>query len=282
MKQLTCEMCGSADLVKQDGLFVCQNCGCKYSVEEAKKMMVEGTVEVTGTVAIDQGPELEKYLQLATNAERIKNWDSVDEYAEKALLVSPEEPLAWFYKAEAAVDKVSKDDPTESLKTQVNAVNAIRNAIDYYEKKLSSQKPFTTREAVTLLQLRKLPKDLTYSSWEKCLEVYVQMDYAHRQPSIDALKADVNQGKALIKQACMLIDKHHEKINEAYKEEFKNNPEVYEQIDEGFKKVLNGEEKCDYLNVIATMYGDCIQLICSKLGNGAPRSSFYRFKCQRL
>ena len=24
MKQLTCEMCGSTDLVKQDGIFVCQ------------------------------------------------------------------------------------------------------------------------------------------------------------------------------------------------------------------------------------------------------------------
>ena len=50
MKQLTCEMCGSTDLVKQDGVFVCQTCGCKYSIEEARKMMVEGTVEVTGTV----------------------------------------------------------------------------------------------------------------------------------------------------------------------------------------------------------------------------------------
>ena len=44
MKQLTCEMCGSTDLMKQDGVFVCQSCGTKYSVEEAKKMMVEGTV----------------------------------------------------------------------------------------------------------------------------------------------------------------------------------------------------------------------------------------------
>ena len=41
MKQLTCEMCGSTDLMKQDGVFVCQSCGTKYSVEEAKKMMVD-------------------------------------------------------------------------------------------------------------------------------------------------------------------------------------------------------------------------------------------------
>ena len=41
MKQLTCEMCGSTDLIKQDGVFVCQSCGCKYSVEEAKKIFSE-------------------------------------------------------------------------------------------------------------------------------------------------------------------------------------------------------------------------------------------------
>lgn len=34
MKQLTCEMCGGTDLMKQDGAFVCQNCGMKYSLEE--------------------------------------------------------------------------------------------------------------------------------------------------------------------------------------------------------------------------------------------------------
>lgn len=50
MKQLTCEMCGSTDLIKKDGVFVCQTCGCKYSVEEARKMMIEGTVSIDGVV----------------------------------------------------------------------------------------------------------------------------------------------------------------------------------------------------------------------------------------
>ncbi|MBQ7936965.1 MAG: hypothetical protein IJ283_00490, partial [Oscillospiraceae bacterium] len=30
-------------MVKQDGMYVCQNCGTKYSVEEARKMMIQGT-----------------------------------------------------------------------------------------------------------------------------------------------------------------------------------------------------------------------------------------------
>ena len=43
MKQFVCEMCGSSDLLKQDGLFVCQSCGTKYTTEDAKKLLVEGS-----------------------------------------------------------------------------------------------------------------------------------------------------------------------------------------------------------------------------------------------
>ena len=73
MKQLTCEMCGSTDLIKQDGVFVCQSCGIKYSVEEAKKMMVEGTVEVQGTVQIDNSNMIEQWMTLAQTAENVGN-----------------------------------------------------------------------------------------------------------------------------------------------------------------------------------------------------------------
>ena len=61
MKQLTCEMCGSTDLMKQDGVFVCQTCGTKYSVEEAKKMMVEGTIDVQASVNLDATEKLHNY-----------------------------------------------------------------------------------------------------------------------------------------------------------------------------------------------------------------------------
>ena len=67
LKHMKCEMCGGSDLVKQDGLFVCQHCGAKYTVEEARKMMVEGDgdVVVTGTVKIDDKEKLENLYTLA-------------------------------------------------------------------------------------------------------------------------------------------------------------------------------------------------------------------------
>ena len=80
MKQLTCEMCGGTDLIKQDGVFVCQNCGMKYSVEEAKKMMIEGTVDVQGTVKIDDSDDIENYLRNARKACKNEDWTSAEKY----------------------------------------------------------------------------------------------------------------------------------------------------------------------------------------------------------
>lgn len=41
MAQLTCELCGGTNFVKRDGMFVCESCGTKYSVEEAKALMAQ-------------------------------------------------------------------------------------------------------------------------------------------------------------------------------------------------------------------------------------------------
>lgn len=70
MKAMVCEMCGSQDLVKQDGMFVCQNCGTKYSVEEAKKLL--------GTVKVDKTEETEKLLVLARRAREDNNSENAE------------------------------------------------------------------------------------------------------------------------------------------------------------------------------------------------------------
>ena len=86
MKQLTCEMCGSTELIKQDGFFVCQTCGTKYSVEEAKKLMVEGTVKV------DNSDRIKNYLELARTA---KDEDDSTTAAKYYALILEEMPNSW-------------------------------------------------------------------------------------------------------------------------------------------------------------------------------------------
>lgn len=102
MKQLTCEMCGSTDLMKQDGVFVCQSCGTKYSVEEARKIMVEGTVEVAGTVKIDDSAKIDNYYTMAENAYDASNKQEAENYCNKIIEIDPSNYKAWFLKGKAA------------------------------------------------------------------------------------------------------------------------------------------------------------------------------------
>ena len=106
MKQLTCEMCGSTDLMKQDGVFVCQSCGCKYSVEEAKKMMIEGTVEVTGTVRVDDSSakkeQIKNYLEMAKTALDGEDIEGTVSYCDRILEIDRDNYEAWILKAKAA------------------------------------------------------------------------------------------------------------------------------------------------------------------------------------
>jgi len=89
MKKLVCEMCGGTDLVKQDGVFVCQSCGVKYTVEEAKKMMIEGTVEVVGTVKIDESEKIKPLLESADTVFGLGNHDEAYRQYMEILKISP-------------------------------------------------------------------------------------------------------------------------------------------------------------------------------------------------
>lgn len=96
MKQLTCEMCGSTDLIKQDGVFVCQSCGCKYSVEEAKKMMVE----VKGSIKIDNSEQIENYISLALSTLDNEEYKECLKYCNKVLEYNAKDREALKIKAE--------------------------------------------------------------------------------------------------------------------------------------------------------------------------------------
>ena len=104
MKRIVCEMCGGTDLVKSEGLFVCQSCGCKYTVEEARKMMIEvaGTVEVTGTVKVDNSASVDTYLSMARNAVDAGNNKEAEDYANRVIEIDANNWNAWMLKAKAA------------------------------------------------------------------------------------------------------------------------------------------------------------------------------------
>ena len=129
MKQLVCEMCGGTDLVKDGGVFVCQTCGCKYSIEEARKMMVEGTVDVQGTVKIDRSAEqkqlIENYLSMCKSAQESSDTKSVVEYSDKILEIDPNNYEAWVFRALSS----GWDSSLNNLKTG-QVITAVKKALE--------------------------------------------------------------------------------------------------------------------------------------------------------
>lgn len=84
MNALVCEMCQSNEMIKENGMYVCQHCGTKYTVEEARKLL--------GSVKIDKSEEIEKLLSLARRARDDNNSVNAEKYYAAVLL---EEPNNW-------------------------------------------------------------------------------------------------------------------------------------------------------------------------------------------
>ena len=93
MQAIKCELCGSNSFTKEDGYFVCDHCNTKYTLEEAKKMMIEGTVNVK----VDDSEELYKLYQIAHRARDEENNQNAAKYYEMILMKDPSSWEANFY-----------------------------------------------------------------------------------------------------------------------------------------------------------------------------------------
>lgn len=132
MKQLVCEMCGGTDLIKQDGVFVCQHCGVKYTVEEARKMMVEGVVNVQGTVTIDRSGELELLYRAARNARETSDDESAVRHYEN---ISARDPNSWealFYLVVLKTNSIKNSEIQSSAVSVSNCLPKVFSLIKEY------------------------------------------------------------------------------------------------------------------------------------------------------
>ena len=65
-------------------------------------MMVEGTVEVAGTVKIDDSSKIENYYTMAENAYDASNQKEAESYCNKIIEIDPNNYRAWLLKGRAA------------------------------------------------------------------------------------------------------------------------------------------------------------------------------------
>lgn len=166
MKQLTCEMCGSTDLIKDGGVFVCQSCGCKYSVEEAKRMMIEGTVDVRGTVQVDNSAFVQKYLANARRAKEKEDWAETEKYYNMVEQNDPNNIEAIFYSAygKAKSSLVENDIYKRQAVFKVLA-NCISLIDDKYEIEHREENKVVLQSIATDLG-KLICSDFVYTEWK--------------------------------------------------------------------------------------------------------------------
>jgi len=87
MKTLACELCGSNDIIKKDGVFECAHCGTKYSVDEAKKLFV----------TVDNTQKISNSLEAARKARDMSNWASAAKHYDEVLGEDPDNWEAIFF-----------------------------------------------------------------------------------------------------------------------------------------------------------------------------------------
>lgn len=156
MKKLTCEMCGSTELLKDGGVFICQVCGCRYSVEEAKRMMIEGNVDVSGsTIKIDNSAFVEKYLANARRAKQKEDWEETEKYYNMVEQNAPQNIEAVFYSSYAKARRTLQERDLEKRKAAFNVfANSISVVDDYFDKtNTSAQADLVKQMSKDLLDL---------------------------------------------------------------------------------------------------------------------------------
>ena len=115
MKAIVCELCGSNDILKQGDFFVCQHCGTKYTVEEAKKLI--------GTVKIDKSEEAKKALVLARRARENDNAENAQKFYGIVMQEAPDNWEASFF--------YSYYQATQSTMANISvAANTFKNGLD--------------------------------------------------------------------------------------------------------------------------------------------------------
>ncbi|MBE6504463.1 MAG: hypothetical protein E7Z73_01785 [Methanobrevibacter millerae] len=130
MKEIICEMCGSNDIVKKEGVYVCQSCGTKYTPEEAKKLMVEGTV------TIDKSSEKENLKTLAKRYYDNEEFEKADDYYDRIIELDPHDWEAVYYGGLASA-KRSTFDNIRLGEAVIGAENAIHIMEDDEKEKYS-------------------------------------------------------------------------------------------------------------------------------------------------
>ena len=158
MKRVICEVCRGSDILKDNGVFVCQSCGCKYTLEEVRKMVVEddSVQQVPGTLPPScQTEEYTNTLKATRDAMMDGRFDSAYTNSIRLIAMKPDIPELVAIQALSILgkEKMTLDIPASTTKGMARfhsmfgtwkaayfeQVKAIRNVQSYVDLACQAQ-----------------------------------------------------------------------------------------------------------------------------------------------
>lgn len=171
MNIINCEMCGSNRLIKTDGVYQCEFCGTKYTPEEAKKLIVSGTVEV-----IKGNAEKERLLHNANDFINIGDFDNAYNVYQQITDQYPGDYIGWAKLAEFPFIKAQKTSTNPSVSSLLQSIEYERRA------KIYNDNYTLTNEWVSLVNKHKKLN---------IVNILVRSKYNYYETILDAFDSDL-------------------------------------------------------------------------------------------
>ncbi|MBQ7625209.1 MAG: hypothetical protein IJS65_08035 [Clostridia bacterium] len=187
MKQLKCDMCGSTDFVKDEGFFVCQGCGCKYTVDEARKMMTDNGDDATAEGAkTERSDKRENLTRLLKEAIADNRYDNAGSYCSELMLISPDNPEVIALQGFVALGK--EEIITDVPSACVNAIKRMMTVLPDYNASFEEKRDMVNGLKDTLKGVAVFKKDF-YNEQIKNLEAQKQGWNPNRESSLQSTYA---------------------------------------------------------------------------------------------
>lgn len=220
-------MCGSNNLIKQDGVFVCQNCLTKYTVEEAKKIMIDGPIEIAGTVNIDTSKKENNLVVLVESQIKAENYKDAYETSMKLIETNSSIWQGWLYKA-ISLSHTSKKNDYQFNETMVcfdKAYELLKNdgnsdATRIIVNKLSDTVVYVFGKDCEkfVLDISQKSSDMLSENYEYFVRFASKLQERYEATSLDSYELENRLSEELLsylKAAKKICDKFYQSSNKA-------------------------------------------------------------------
>ena len=132
MKKIQCELCGGKNIVKENEFFICQDCGAKYTLEQAKKMLSNEETDSHN----NQTSGEDNLRNMARRALESKDYEHIEKYYEELCKSNSNDWEAVFYKLYGNAMNITFRQLDKKIILLQNSLDGLERVVSSYTDKI--------------------------------------------------------------------------------------------------------------------------------------------------